>query len=238
MQQLTARTLFLLMLAATGAAAQPYASGVNIVGQMKDVMWKGQLGGKIQLDTLSNPEHLYGLGPVEYLSGEILLMDGIAYRSQVLSDTSMMVEEANGLRAPFFGYARVPTWTRQELPPDISTIGQLEAYLDQSTRTVSRPYFFRLRGRVDSATIHIVNLPPGTAVSSPDQAHQGMVHYPLRGEEVEILGFFSTEHQAILTHHDTFLHMHLITEDRRKMGHVDALNLQPGTVALYLPQMP
>jgi acetolactate decarboxylase len=49
------------------------------------------------------------------------------------------------------------------------------------------------------------------------------------------IGFFSTEHKAIFTHHDTFLHMHLITTDRQKMGHLDEVFLKKGTIKLYLP---
>ncbi len=42
--------------------AQETTSAVKIIGQMKNVMWKGQLYGNINLDTISNKENLYGLG--------------------------------------------------------------------------------------------------------------------------------------------------------------------------------
>jgi acetolactate decarboxylase len=35
---------------------------------MKNVMWKGQLQGVINLDTIQNKNHLYGFGPQEYLN--------------------------------------------------------------------------------------------------------------------------------------------------------------------------
>lgn len=53
---------------------------VKIVGAMKDVMWNGQLWPKISLDTIVNTKGLYGLGPVEYLAGELLIIDGKSYR--------------------------------------------------------------------------------------------------------------------------------------------------------------
>ena len=61
------------------------APQVKIVGQMKDVMKKGKLFGNINLDTIENKEHLYGLGPIEYLTGEILIIDGKSYQSNVLA---------------------------------------------------------------------------------------------------------------------------------------------------------
>ena len=97
---------------------------------------------------------------------------------------------------------------------------------------------FRLTGTVETAKIHIVNLPKGSKVSSPDEAHKGQTDFPLTDEQAEIVGFFSTEHKAIFTHHDTYLHMHLITTDRQKMGHLDELLLKKGTVKLYLPMKP
>jgi len=66
-------------------------------------------------------------------------------------------------------------------------------------------------------------LAPGTMVNAPADAHRHQVEYPIENEDVRILGFFSTKHQQVFTHHDTFLHLHLITTDGRLMGHVDAL---------------
>ena len=63
--------------------AQMAENEVTIVGQMKNVMWKGELSGTIQLDTLSNKKGLYGFGPMEYLRGELLILDGITYKSGV-----------------------------------------------------------------------------------------------------------------------------------------------------------
>jgi len=77
----------------SNASAQEVVNYVKVVGAMKEVMWKGKLSGTIDLDTLSNKQHLFGLGPVEYLAGEILIIDGKAYRSTVLTDSTMKVEE-------------------------------------------------------------------------------------------------------------------------------------------------
>ena len=215
--------------------AQQTTSEVKIVGKMKNVMWKGQLYGSINLDTIANKTNLYGLGPVEYLTGEILIIDGKSYKSTVTSDTTMKVEETYDIKAPFFGYANISKWTEQTLPDSIQTIQQLETYLDIVTKNSPRPFMFKLTGTVEQATIHIVNLPKGSKVSSPDEAHQGQKNYELKNAQAEIIGFFSTEHKAIFTHHHTYLHMHLITTDRQKMGHLDEVLFKKGTMKLFLP---
>src|SRR5690554_287843 len=227
--------LTILILTGCSSTAQKANNSINIVGQMKDVMWKGELYGNIELDTIANKTNLYGLGPVEYLAGEILIIDGKSYKSTVVSDTTMKVEETYEIKAPFFGYANISKWIEQALPDSIQTIQQLEQYLDKVTESSPRPFMFKLAGTVEQATIHIVNLPEGSKVSSPDEAHKGQINYKLKNEQSEIIGFFSTEHKAIFTHHDTYLHMHLITTDRQKMGHLDEVLFKKGTMKLYLP---
>lgn len=204
---------------------------------MKSVMWKGQLVGNINLDTISNKTNLYGLGPVEYLSGEILIIDGKSYKSSVVSDTTMKVEETYDIKAPFFGYANISKWTEQMLPDSILTIQKLEQFLEKVTKPSTKPFIFKLSGTIEQARIHIVNLPKGSKVSSPDEAHIGQNHYQLQNEQADIVGFFSTEHKAIFTHHDTYLHMHLMTMDRQKMGHLDEVLFRKGTMTLYLPKV-
>jgi acetolactate decarboxylase len=217
------------------STAQQTTNEVKIVGEMKNVMWKGQLYGNIKLDTIYNKTNLYGLGPVEYLSGEILIIDGKAYKSTVVSDTTMKVEETYDIKAPFFGYANISRWTQQTLPDSIHTMQQLEQYLDKVTKSSPRPFMFKLSGTVEQATIHIVNLPKGSKVSSPNEAHNGQKNYELINEPSEIIGFFSTNHKAVFTHHDTYLHMHIMTTNLQKMGHLDEVLFKKGTMKLYLP---
>jgi acetolactate decarboxylase len=208
---------------------------VTIVGAMKNVMHKGELFATIDLDTIKNKTHLYGLGPLEYLQGEILIVDGKGYKSIVENDTSMKVTKTMEMKAPFFGYSNIDSWTETEFPDNISNVKQLEKFLDQTTKNYPRPFLFKLTATVDSATIHIVNLAKGTKVSSPEEAHKGQKSFYIKNKNVEMLGFFSTEHQAIFTHHDTYVHIHLITDDKQKMGHLEELMIKKGTAKLYLP---
>ncbi|QED36588.1 alpha-acetolactate decarboxylase [Antarcticibacterium arcticum] len=209
-------------------------SMVKVSGAMKNVMLKGELQGTVQLDSLPHKENLIAVGPLENLLGEILVIDGKSYISKVVTDSSMQVEENFKVKAPFLVYTRVQDWEQSHLPDSIRTIADLESYLDGFTKDLERPFAFKLTGIAKNALIHIQNLPPGTTVSSPQEAHSGQVSYLLTNERFLIGGFFSTSHQGIFTHHDSYLHMHLITEDRGKMGHLDELNIQPGTAKLYL----
>jgi len=203
---------------------------------MKDVKWKGELSAKAYIDTLQKFSHLYGMGPLAYLRGEILILDGTTYVSRVLPDSGMQVEKAPHVTAPFFGYSYIAAWREVSLPDSVSTIPALESWIGQSVFCNGQPFMFRLKGVFREALIHIVNLPEGSAVRSPEDAHRGRVEYPLTQIPAEILGFYSTRHRGVFTHHDSYLHMHLITDDLKKMGHVDQLTFNPADVKLYLPR--
>jgi acetolactate decarboxylase len=147
----------------------------------------------------------------------------------------MQVTETMNLRAPFFGYATIDSWTEYPLPHSVQTIAQLEAFLEQTTTNYPRPYFFKLTAVADTAVVHLVNLPRGTRVSSPEEAHKGQRNFDITNTEVLLLGFFSTEHKTIFTHHDTYVHLHLLTADKRSMGHLEQLRIRKGTAKLFLP---
>lgn len=207
---------------------------VQVVGAMRKTVWEGELEAKVLLDSLAGTKGLYGLGPLAYLRGELLLMDGRSYASRVQSDTTMTVEETATAGAPFFVYAQVQEWEELPLPDSLHSISDIENFIQTTAGNKDKPFAFRLVGRIDSAHIHIQQLPEGATVSSPEEAHQGQVSYALGQEEVEIIGFYSTRHKGIFTHHDSYLHMHLITADKQKMGHLDDVHL--ATMTLYLPK--
>ncbi|WP_375239705.1 acetolactate decarboxylase [Aurantibacter sp.] len=201
---------------------------------MKNVMWKGELGSSINLDSISDKQGLYGIGPESYLTGELLINNGKSYVSRVTSDSTMLVEQKFDVLAPFFVYANVNKWEEIELPQSIRTIKDVEKYIDEKTIKNKRPFAFKLIGNISKAVIHIQNLPEGTKVSSPDEAHQVQTNYVLKNEDVEVIGFFSTEHKGVFTHHDSYIHLHLITKDEQKMGHLDELEIN--AMKLYLPK--
>ena len=209
---------------------------VHITGEMRNVMCKGKLEGNIYLDTIENKSNIVGLGPLEYLGGEIIVIDGKSYKSIVISDSSMEVVETFNIKAPFFAHANILNWSEELIDVDIQTIQQLESFLDNKMSGSSQPLMFKLAGFVKEATIHIVNLPAGAKVSSPNDAHKGLVKYQMENQEAEIVGFFSKEHKGIFTHHDTYLHMHLMTKDKQMMGHLDELSIEMGKMRLFLCQ--
>ncbi len=216
--------------------SQSTSSEVKIQGAMKNVMRKGELHGTIKLDTIQSKSNLYGLGPLEYLKGELLVYNGISYVSKVSTNGTVLIEKTYQVQAPFFVYSNVETWIEINLPKNIRTLQQLENFLNVYTQNMIRPFAFRLEGEFELVKFHIQNLPDNSIIRSPEDAHVGQGKYSRMPVKGKILGFFSTEHQTIFTHHDSYIHMHFINELETEMGHIDDLLIQPkGKVKLYLP---
>lgn len=213
-------------LLATVADAQ-----VIVTGAMRNTMFNGQLEGLISMDSIARPG-VYGLGPVEYLRGELLVLDGHCYVSTVTSDSTMRVEERRDVSAPFFVQQRVDAWTPVALPDSVTDLAGLDAFLTAAYGALGIPFAFKLTGTFKDVDVHIVDVPPGTEVHGPEDAHRGNKSYHITGAEAEAVGFFSTRHKAVFTHHDTNIHVHAITTDRRWMGHVEALLFDPRAVRL------
>jgi len=67
------------------------ASGTQVtpVGAMREVMWGSRMEAVLDLDTLADRRHLYGLGPLDSLRGELLVVDGKVFRSTVRYSPTM-----------------------------------------------------------------------------------------------------------------------------------------------------
>lgn len=70
---------------------------------------------------------------------------------------------------------------------------------------------------------------------SQEDAHNSQSNYTLKNTSAELIGFFPTEHKGIFTRHDSFVHIHLITDDHKSMGHVEEVSFKANKVKLFHP---
>ena len=203
------------------------SSSIEVVGQMRDVMWKGDLSGKISTDSLSRP-NAYGLGPIEYLKGEVLLFEGQTFISKVIDSVTHQVSQVNSIKAPFFVYSKESMLNTISVSPSELSLQSTEELIDSLYSDYDKPLLIRIDGIFQDITVHSVNLPEGSIVASPDEAHQGLTQYSHKNLSGSIVAYFSRKHKAIFTHHDSFLHAHFISDDRSIMGHVDSVFFNSG----------
>lgn len=207
----------------------------RIIGAMRNVMWKNELFARIDFDTLQNRENLFALGPLENLSGEFAIIDGRAWVARVMEGQPVITEDFN-IRAPFAGFVYEADWKTMALTQEIRTISDLNQWFDQRIADDQPSFFFQIDASVDHAVYHIMDLPAGTEVTSPDVAHElGRKYFTCSNQSADLLGFYSREHQGVFTHHDSHTHIHLISKDKVHLGHLDSLLLSEEGNMLYLP---
>lgn len=204
---------------------------VYATGAMRNTMFNGQLAGLITMDSLAVPG-TFGIGPIAYLRGEVLVLDGTVHTSTVNKSGTMVVDQDPSVTAPFFVHQQVTHWQEVQLPDSVTDLAGLDRFLTERYAGLNAPFAFRLSGLFEHVKVHIVDVPLGTVVKGPDDAHRDNKHFQRSGVEAEAVGFFSTAHKAVFTHHDTNIHVHAITAERDWMGHVEALRFVPGRTSL------
>lgn len=221
------RTIAYILLITAFACSNPIEKPmVNSIGELRQIMHQGKFQARISLDTLMKT-NIYGLGAMDSLSGELLILNGNVLQSFVQLDSLIVLNDANA-SATLLVYANVATWDTLNL----SSTTDLEFELEK-VRDLSIPFPFMLIGK-PLIDYHVINFDSenGDFSKHKDGAFKGS----LENEEVTILGFYSTNAKGIYTHHDSNMHLHVINDDQSVMGHVDAISLAGGAHKLLIPR--
>lgn len=206
-------------------------SKIKTVSAMKNVMMEGDLSGKIRLDSLKSDKHLFGLGPIADMKGEITIYKGKTYQSSYNDKDSLIVSKISpDVSAPFFVYAREKNLLTIDLPKNVNTLDDLEDWLKDKVKKGARAFAYHIDTKINHADIHIQNLPDSVKVRSPKDAHIGQFKTDLSSTAVKLVGFYSDSHQGVFTHHDTHLHVHLIDPKNQHTGHLDAIKMQEAKI--------
>ncbi len=201
---------------------------VRHVGELKQIMHQGRVEARVALDTLAKSD-MYALGAIAGLKGEVTIIDGKPFITKIAGDTLTIENHFANTNATLLVYSVVNDWDTLK----IKGLNNLEEYLAKHT-SASQPLPFQLIGTVDHLKYHVINF---SGEEANFQNHkQGALNDSLNMSEVHILGFYSTEHHGIFTHHDSDVHMHFINKQRTISGHLDELALGNGDFQLLIPK--
>ncbi|MGJ8685347.1 MAG: acetolactate decarboxylase [Nonlabens sp.] len=208
-------------------------------GALMNLM-SGNLEATASLDSLQTLPHLYALGALENLKGEVQIFDSNSYVSKAGAANSVAIEADYDHNASLLVYAQVAEWTEPILLDEFTVNSQLEKQIKTAAFAngidVEKPFPFLIKGKPSLLSWHVINWKDGDMVHSHKKHKESGSHGTFENEEVEIIGFYSEKHKAIFTHHTTFLHMHFKTEMEHPIaGHVD--ELKGKELNLYLPSI-
>tara|TARA_B110000503_G_scaffold65981_1_gene103578 strand:- start:749 stop:1474 length:726 start_codon:yes stop_codon:yes gene_type:complete len=233
---ITSTILVLLFSSCQNKGKKTTVIEVKHSGALRTIM-SGNIQPVTSLDSLSNKKHFYALGAVGNLKGEIQIFDGKPSNSFVI-DSSLLIKDSYNLKAALLVYAEVEEWDITKIS-NITTKDDLEKTIFEIAKSIGinteKPFPFLLEGTVESLGWHVINWKEGDTVHNHKKHKEAGLNGTLRNTGVEILGFYSTKHKAVFTHHTTNMHMHFKTDDNSVAGHIDDLKLE-NQFTLKLPK--
>ena len=214
----------------------PYQPVVRVSGALRTIMMEGDLSAHIQLDTLDK-HHLYALGPVAGLKGELMVLDGQVY-SSTRNGNDLLNQQNKISSAAMLVYTLVEKWKAITFKANIMGYEALEKLIETTAKThgydLDKPLVFKLQGLPQKAGYHVIHWKAGarhTMENHRQYAYEGQIlHSP-----VTLLGFYSIHHQTVFTHHTTFMHVHMLEDKNKITGHLDQIELK-GPITIYLPE--
>ncbi|MEB2777423.1 acetolactate decarboxylase [Algoriphagus sp. D3-2-R+10] len=197
-------------------------------GSMSEMSQNG-FESNVLIDSLLQRPHLYGLGPYGKMQGEITVIDGQPFIAFADENSQLKVKIDSYAEAPFFVYAYVAMWQTFEMSSAIANLANLQAAIeklaDEQGYDLSKPFPFRIKGDIDSLTIHVVA--PRSLDIPGYKEGVNSYKYDVVNISGEIFGFYSPNGMGVYTHRDSKVHVHFISSDHFKMGHIDALHISP-----------
>ena len=99
------------------------------IGAQRETIMNGKLAAALDLTTLAGRAHLYGLGPLEQLRGEVTIADNRPALARVAPDGTVSVTRSFAAGAPFFVWAEVPRWITTTIPAEVRSFEDLERFV-------------------------------------------------------------------------------------------------------------
>lgn len=231
--------LLLVFAGLTGVFAgceQQTNTSVVYSGALMSIMG-GDLKATTSLKDLEDLQNLYALGAAEDLKGEIQIFDGKSVNSFV-KNHKLEIDTSFDRRAALLVSTQVSEWEKIQIPKDLDTKEAFEKFVATVAKKSGfgeEPFPFRIKGGVKSLDWHVIDWDGSDKVHTHQKHQESGLKGTLENDQVEIIGFYSENHQGVFTHHSTFIHMHFKTENATIAGHVDDLKLN-GKAILLLPK--
>jgi acetolactate decarboxylase len=209
---------------------------LSFIGSQRQTIMTGDRASHLDLRTLKGRAHLYGIGPIQGLTGEVTIADSRPSLARVGTDHRVHVTESYDAGVPFFVWAEVATWQTQELLDNVRSYAEVEKFVGEAGAKagLTQAFPFVMTANPQLIDFHIVNATPDTPPGM-DAHHKIQIPFELRRQDVIFVGFWSNQHQGIFTPMGTNMHAHFQTLNNSLSGHVQGLELAQGT-KLRLPQ--
>ncbi len=202
-------------------------------------MHKGDLSAKIDLSELYEMDHIYALGALENLKGEVQIFASQACNSYV-DGSKLKMDTTFHQKACLLVYASVEEWETIAIPPEVENRKDLEDYIVEKAASKgissNTPIPFLIDGIAKKIDWHVIDWPEGDTEHSHEKHIRSGLHGQLENVDAQFLGFYSDKHKGIFTHHTSNTHIHMKLSNDSIAGHVDDILLGDNMI-LSLPKL-
>lgn len=159
-------------------------------GALRTIM-SGNIQPVISLDTLSEKKHLYALGAIDNLKGEIQIFDSKPSNSIVV-DSSLQIKDLYNQKASLLVYAEVEEWDLFQIENNKTKNDLEEQIFELATNSginTEEPFPFLLEGTITSLDWHVINWKDGDTIHNHKKHKESGLNGTLENKEVKIIGF-------------------------------------------------
>ena len=210
-------------------------------GKMREVIGRQQHQGRISLTEAIKQPHLYAVGALEGLTGEVTILDGKVYAAKAPnSDSLSPLTKIGETKAALLVGFHVEKWNKYEIASDVSP-NELESYIERQAQVTgidtSRPFPFVIEGTLADLHLHVIrgacpvhSKRNGIELGEDTKPYHGH-HDSLEGK---LFGVFAKDAAGNLTHPGTSTHTHTVYSENETdlTGHVESVGVAKGAILL------
>lgn len=208
-------------------------------GDRMNIIKEGNFTGNIDLQDLDDINHLFAIGPLEGLKGEITINDSKPSISTLTRDKKQKDVSNFKHRAIFLVYGSVKEWQEIEIDKDLNSLNEIEQFVKENAVSYNLPlnkaFPFKIEGVAEKITYHIIYKQDNKPHNKKEH-QRSKIKFNKENESNTVIGFWSdAEGEGIYTHPNKRTHMHYISDTSKDSGHIDAIKLNSGAV-LFIPK--
>jgi Spy/CpxP family protein refolding chaperone/alpha-acetolactate decarboxylase len=221
------------------------AQGLIAHGSFRHMMHSGDASGAVALDSFDTP-FAWGVGATAGMRGEVVIMEGRVRISRGDDPEARLTPPVPGEQAAILVYGAVEAWREVALPHEM-TPEQLTKFLEHRGPDLgldlAAGFPLRVHGVFPTLQWHVVTGGHAVPRAGHGGAHggghantrAGMRVFDEPGAAGELVGVYTgAALVGVASHPGERLHLHVVTADGARSGHVDSV-VVPAGATLLLP---
>jgi hypothetical protein len=219
------------------ASSSDSNASLKLIGDLRKIA-TNELVGTEKLSSLSSAKSVYGIGMLDGLDGELLILDSKPMLGAVIDGAVRVIEPAPDSNIAFGAFSYCDEWETIEIPDNVRSFSELETFsaemLEKRDRDLNELHPVRLNAKVDWLQWFIVRGMGNLRPTPRDSFVRQWLRGGLDNVEIEATGVFSRGYKGIAMNKTANLHLHFVTQSNKPIvAHLDdSVQLRAGSTLM------